>query len=141
MITLSVPFKQKLIFLVFVIVAVVAADRLYLYTNTKWLLYRQAENSFKQRQWVEAAQLYEESLSQGVNRPMAMARIGDAYMQVNEFDKAIVWYKRYIADQPDQAWAHRSLAQALTAKGDFEGASQEYQKVFSSSQSNERQAK
>lgn len=141
MINLSLPLRQKLIFFALVVMVAFATHHLYLHFNTKWIIYRQAEDSFKQRQWVKAAHLYEESLSQGVVRPMALMRIGDAYMQINEYDKAIYWYRRYIADQPHQPWAHRSLAQALTAKGDFENASKEYQEVFSSPSANKSEAK
>lgn len=61
---------------------------------------------------------------------VAQMKAGDVYAQIRRFDKAIEYYSRGVALQPDDLSANLVLANAYFDSGEFENAGEYYQKAI-----------
>jgi len=127
---LSSAKKQRITFATFLILAIIATHFIYQLLNPEWILFRKAETEYENKQWEKAIVFYEESLSKGLKTPVAMQRIANAYTELKNYPKAIYWYRNYIKLRPKDIWARRALAGLLTANGEFDEASKEYQWIL-----------
>jgi tetratricopeptide (TPR) repeat protein len=113
-----------------IILTILMAIVSYQVTQKKWILYRQAENKFEEKNFKEAILLYQASMEAGPTNPNTMSRLADAYVAVGNFPQAIKWYRIYLDQYPKDLAVRLSFARALSWMGDFKEAEQEYEKVL-----------
>lgn len=128
--TVSVVFRQRLIFVGMLTVVIIITHLAYHRINPEWIVYRQADHQFRREHWHAAIALYEESFAKGLNYPTAMLRIAHASTEVKDYPKAIHWYEAYLTIKPRDRSVRRALAGVLTANGDFARAAEEYRRVI-----------
>lgn len=126
---MSIVHRQRLTFIGIMILVGIATHFAYTLARPEWVVYRQAENKYQDKEWAEAIPLYEKSFSMGLTSPVAMLRIAQAYGETQEFPKAIYWYQRYLALKPNDARVRRSLAGVYQGNGEFEKAALELRKI------------
>lgn len=127
---LSSATKQRISFVTFLIIALIATHFIYRALNPEWVLFRKGEEEYNNKQWEKAITFYEESLSKGLNNPVVMPHIADAYSQLKNYQKAIYWYRNYLKLRPKDIFARRALAGLLTANGEFDEATKEYEWIL-----------
>ncbi len=126
----SIVLKQRIALGIMSIVTVITAHLVYINKHPEWILFRKAENEYQNKQWAEAAQLYQESLDKGLKNSLAISRIGHSYGELKDFPKAVYWYKHYVDLNPKDIWARKELAGWLTANGEFDKAAEEYSRII-----------
>lgn len=126
--------KQRLAFAILILCVIAAAHITYAKVHPEWLLFREGDNLFQEGQWEKAIPLLEKSLALGATQPKISAQIAHAYAEIKNYPKAIFWYEAFLKDNPNELWARKALAGMYTANGDFEKASQEYNRILEQEQ-------
>lgn len=69
----------------------------------------------KERSWVNAINAFKRALEMDDTREEYLASLGDAYFHLNEFSKAIYYFKKAVKDGPEQSFIWMSYANFLLA--------------------------
>ncbi len=139
--SLSIYQKQNYLYFGMIILTILLAIVSYQFLEKKWLLYRQAEKKFEEKQYLEAIKLYKESLAEGMTKPVALSRIGDSYAAMQDFPEAIKWYRFYLKQYPKDTNIRFSLARLLSWSGHLKEAEEEYKQVLEENNQLEEQHK
>lgn len=126
----SISKKQNYLYFGMILLTMFTALVSYRITQKKWILYRQAENQFEEKNFKEAIILFQESMKAGPTNPEAISRLADAYVAIGNFSEAIKWYRLYLNRYPKDINVRLSLARALSWMGNIKEAEQEYEKVL-----------
>jgi len=88
------------------------------------------EINFKQRNFYHALSYYNETLKAGISdNPAVYNNMGIIYMNLEEYDKALIYLKRARYIDPDNQEIAYNLASALRDNGNFKKALKLYQKI------------
>lgn len=128
--SLSEASKQNLIYLALIMLTSLTVIGTYRLTQGPWIVYRQAENKYKQKEYAEAIPLYKYSLDNGVTALEAVLHLADSYVVVGKFEEAIIMYRNYLINNPKDKNIRLALAKALEWSGNLHAAEIEYQKIL-----------
>jgi tetratricopeptide (TPR) repeat protein len=97
----------------------------------KALLFFEEGNKLKQAgQLSEAVGKYQEALDIDPNYAPALNQLGDIHETRKEFDRALVYYQRFVLAMPSNGLAHAKVARMMLYQKDIEGAITNYQKAI-----------
>lgn len=134
--TLSISFKQNCIYFTLVIFTIVTTILFYQTTRQDWILFREAENKFRAKNYPEAIDLYEKSLNQGLPYSKIVFKLADSYVNTDEFEKAIGVYQNYLLSYPTDIKVRLALANILSRTGRNEESELEYLKILDETNEN-----
>jgi len=127
---LSIPQKQNLFYLIFVILISIGSIFLYRTTQQEWINYRGAETKYDNKDYEGAIDLYKKSLEAGIPFSKVAVNLANSYVTTGNFKEAIVIYKDYLLDHPEDTNVRLDLARALSYIGNFEESEIEYKKTL-----------
>jgi tetratricopeptide (TPR) repeat protein len=128
--SLSLKWKQNIIFSILLFLACLAAIPFYHLLNREWVLYKQAELKYLNKDYSQAAILYQKSLEAGAPMSRIRLKLANSYVAHGEFEKAIPLYREYLEIYPDDNKVRLELAKVLSWTNRFKEAENEYQKIL-----------
>lgn len=128
--TSSIAKKQNYLYICFIIITFIVTVLIYRISQKKWLFFREAEYKFQEKEFKEAIDLYQKSLSIDVTSPIAFVHLADSYVAMGNFSEAIKWYRAYLKLYPYDATVRHSLARSLSWNGNIKEAQKEYQTLL-----------
>lgn len=127
---LSVGAKQNILYILFVIITAVGTIWLYQFTQQDWILFREAETRFANKEFAEAIALYHKGLEAGLPFSKVELNLAHSYVAVGKFKEAIAIYKNYLLNNPQSKDVRLAFARVLSYNGNFDESDVEYQKVL-----------
>jgi predicted Zn-dependent protease len=133
---LSIAAKQNCFYLMFVILTSLGSIFLYRTTQQDWIIYREAETKYKNKDYEAAIILYKKSLEAGVPSSKIAINLANSYVATGNFKEAVVLYKNYLLEHPKDTNVRLELARALSYIGNFEESEVEYKKTLENTHEN-----
>jgi tetratricopeptide (TPR) repeat protein len=127
---LSIAAKQNYIYIIFVILTSIGSIFLYRTTQQTWIIFREAETKYSNKDYREAIVLYKKSLETGLPFYRVVVNLANSYVAIGNFKEAIVLYKNYLLENPKDTNVRLELARALSYVGNFEESEIEYKKTL-----------
>lgn len=106
---------------------------LYRSTNPEWLLYRQGNDYFEEKEFEKATEFYHQSIQKGLSDPDAFRSMGNAYVVMGNFDDAIEVYRKYLEIKPRDHQVRLLLAKVLNWNHNYEEAEKEFNIILENS--------
>lgn len=131
--TISISKKQNWIYIFLLVLVSIASVIIYRNIEKKSLLYRTAEKKMNEKSYLDAIRLYQESIEEGNNNDIVKVRLAEAYIETNNFPKAIEYYRQYLEKHPDAVEIRLALARVLGWNGQMKESEEEYNKVLDNS--------
>ena len=103
---------------------------IYYKMNSGWVLLRNAEELFKDKQFVDSISLFHRSFEKGIQPAESMIHLAIAYEAIGAFPRAIEWYRTYLTLYPENKKIRLAYAKALTWNGNYEEAEKEYEIIL-----------
>lgn len=128
--TLSIAVKQNCLYLILIIATSVGS--IFLYRNIKedWIIYREAETKYDNKDYEAAIALYKKSIEAGVPSSRVAVNLANSYVANGNFKEAIVLYKEHLQGYPKDRTVRLELAKALSYTGDYKESEMEFKKAL-----------
>lgn len=117
---------KRVVLILLIIGSAIATTATYHLLKREWVIYRQAESCFVQREYARAALLYREALEAGLIKPDLYPRLVYSLLMSGQPQEAIVLYKRFFREQPNRLADIIAIADALSRMGRFDEALELY---------------
>lgn len=130
---LSLARKQNYLYALYVILTATCFLFLYPLIHQNWILFREGERAFQNKNYKEAITFYQKSIALNVPTPKAVLNLANSYVALGEFEKAIVYYQDYLQLRPQDDRVRLSFAKTLSWLKRFEESEEEYKKILDSS--------
>lgn len=128
--------KQNYIYILSLMLVSIMTTILYFKTQSKWIIFKEAEHKYEAKEFAAAIPLYKKSIAEGVTTKEAYINLASAYEATRLFPEAISVYKVYLQLHPEDNQVHIKYARALSWNGNFEESQKEYQKILEQSHEN-----
>jgi predicted Zn-dependent protease len=94
-------------------------------------LFDQGQVLYGEKKYAEAAAMFEQALllAKEKNVPVILARLADTYHKARQFDKALDYYQKGLAANPNDASLHNNLGSLYADMGKVPEAQAEFQKA------------
>ena len=94
-------------------------------------IYTQGNTLYTQGNYAGAAAMFEKAvaLAKGKNLNVILARTADAYSKAKQYDKALEFYQKALANTPDDAGLHENVGNVYANMNKIPEAQAEYQKA------------
>lgn len=129
----SIAAKQNFFYFLLVVLTSVGTILLYWNTQTDWILYRNAEIKFGEKDYESAIDLYKKSLEAGGTSPRIIEKLTNSYFAIGNFNEAITILREHLLNYPNDKKARLELARALSYTGNLEESEIEYKKTLEQS--------
>lgn len=129
--------RQNYVYICMILATVAITVFCYRTFQKKWIIYRKAEDKFKQEKFNEAISLYQQALALGPIGSQAFVHLADAYVAEGYFSESLKWYRTYLELFPKDTEVRFSYAQALNWSGNIKDADLEYKKYIKDNESNQ----
>lgn len=134
--TLPISVKQNCIYLTLVISISIASIFLYRTTQQDWIIYREAETKFANKDYKSAINLYNKSLAAGLPSSKLSVNLANSYFATGNFKEAIIIYKNHLLSHPKDTRVRLELARALSYIGNYAESEVEYKKALEDANEN-----
>lgn len=134
--TLSIAAKQNFFYFIFVVLTAFGSIFLYRATQQDWIMYRDANTKYENKDYEAAINLYKKSLEAGLPLSKIVVNLANSYVAIGNFNEAIILYKDYLLEDPKNINIRLELARALSYVGNFEESEIEYQKTLEDNHEN-----
>jgi predicted Zn-dependent protease len=131
--TFSIAAKQNFVYFILVIITSLGTVLLYWNTQAEWMLYRNAETKYRDKDYESAIGLYKKSLEAGAPSSRVILNLANSYLAVGNFKEAIVLYKEHLVKNPKDTNVRLELARALSYIGNLKESEMEYKKTLEDS--------
>lgn len=127
---LSIAEKQNYIYAILIVLTVVGTILLYRVVNSEWILFREAETSYQNKEYAAAINFYNKSVEAGMPPSKVAINLANSYVSVGNFKEAIALYKGYLLEYPKDTNVRLALARVLSWSGDLKESESEYKKIL-----------
>lgn len=108
--TLSPRTRQYILYALSICTLLAVVPWWYLKNNQEYLLYRQGDYFYSQEDFENAARYYSLAFEKGVNKPQLLNRLGDTYLALQEFGRALEVFLEMKAVMPENLSVKVKLA-------------------------------
>lgn len=127
---MSIAIKQNFIYVLLVIMTSSGSIALYFSLHQDWILFREAENQYENKEYQSAIDLYKKSLEKGLPPSTVNLNYANSYVALGRFEEAALLYKEYLKFYPKDNKVRLALAKTLMWMGKYSEAEAEYEKIL-----------
>lgn len=126
----SIGAKQNCIYVVLVVLTSIVSIVMYKTLNQDWILFREAETKYNNKEYDAAIVLYKKSVEEGLSSSKVAMNLANSYVAIGNFKEAIDLYRTHLLENPKDTNIRLALARALSWTGNLKESEEEYQKIL-----------
>lgn len=109
---MSPKIRQYLLYALSIFILLVLTPWWYMRINEEYVFYRRADNYYLDQDFEKAANNYYLAFQKGLNDPRLLNRLGDSYLALQDFDRALEIFLEMKSLMPENLSVQVKLAQA-----------------------------